>query len=109
MLNPKNDDTDPDFDHFALIDFMGVNQDTFCKLVPRYSIPDRTLEYINSRRAEYAAKLLMEHSDYSMDDIARKCGFIDSSAFLSAFKFAFGVTPTDYLHSMNLLFKKKGT
>ena len=101
--------TDPDFDHFALIDFMGVNQYTFYKLVPRYSIPDRTLEYINSRRAEYAAKILMEHSEYSMDDIARKCGFANTASLNSNFKFTFGVTPTDYLHSISLLFKKKGT
>jgi AraC-like DNA-binding protein len=88
---------------------MGVNQYTFYKLVPRYSIPDRTLEYINSRRAEYAAKILMEHSDHSMDDIARKCGFTNTASLNSNFKFTFGVTPTDYLHSISLLFKKKGT
>ena len=55
--------TDPDFDQHALIEFMGVNRETFCKLVPRYTDPERTLDYINSRRAEYAAKILMEHSD----------------------------------------------
>ena len=48
----------------------------------------------------------MDHADGSMCDIANMCGFKDSAAFLSAFKFAFGVTPTDYLHSMSLLFKK---
>ena len=47
--------TDPDFDQHALIEFMGVNRETFCKLVPRYTDPARTLDYINSRRAEYAA------------------------------------------------------
>ena len=107
-VNKEKPFTDPDFDHFALIDFMGVNQYTFYKLVPRYSIPDRTLEYINSRRAESAAKILMEHSDSSMDDLASKCGFNSSAAFQSAFKFAFGITPTDYVHGMSTMFKKKG-
>jgi AraC-like DNA-binding protein len=86
---------------------MGVDVETFRQLVPRYKDPERTLDYINSLRAEYAAKLLMEHSDCSMDDMPEKCGFMDSAAFLSAFKFAFGITPTDYLNSMNQMFKKK--
>jgi AraC-like DNA-binding protein len=86
---------------------MEVDVETFRELVPRYEDPDRTLDYINSLRAEYAAKILMEHSDYSMDDMPSKCGFRDSAAFLSAFKFAFGITPTDYLNSMSQMFKKK--
>jgi AraC-like DNA-binding protein len=85
---------------------MEVDLETFRKLVPRYQDADRTLDYINSLRAEYAAKILMDHADGSMGDIANMCGFKDSTAFLSAFKLAFGVTPTDYLHSMSLLFKK---
>ena len=106
-VNKEKPFTDPDFDHDALVKFMGVNHDTFCKLAPRYKDPDRTLDYINSLRAEYAAKILMDHSDYSADDIVSKCGFRDTAAFNKAFKFAFGITPTDYLNSMNRMFKKK--
>ena len=29
--------TDPDFDHEALVKFMGVSDEAFCQLVPRYS------------------------------------------------------------------------
>ena len=105
-VNKEKPFTDPDFDQEALIVFMGVSHETFCKLVPRYTDPDRTLDYINSLRAEYAAKMLMEHPDYSMDDIAGKCGFRNTAAYLSAFKFAFGITPTDYLSSMNRMFKE---
>ena len=86
---------------------MEVDLDTFCQLVPRYKDPDRTLDYINSLRAEYAAKILMDNSDCSKDDIASMCGFKDAATFISAFKFAFGVTPTDYLNSMSQMFKKK--
>ena len=107
-VNKEKPFTNPDFNQQMLADFMGIDLDTFCKLVPRYSKPDRTLDYINSLRAEYAAKILMDQSDHSMDDMASKCGFKDSAAFFSAFKFAFGITPTDYLHSMSQMFKKKG-
>ncbi|MBR4757530.1 MAG: AraC family transcriptional regulator, partial [Bacteroidaceae bacterium] len=72
-----------------------------------YKDPDRTLDYINSLRAEYAAKILMDHSDFSMEDIARKCGFRNTAAYISAFRFSFGITPTDYLSSINRMFKKK--
>ena len=106
-VNKEKPFTDPDFDHDALVKFMGVNHDTFCQLAPRYKDPDRTLDYINSLRAEYAAKILMEHSDYSTDAIACQCGFRDTAAFNKAFRFAFGITPTDYLNSMSRMFKKK--
>ena len=106
-VNKEKPFTDPDFDHDALVEFMGVSHETFCKLAPRYQDPDRTLDYINSLRAEYAAKLLMEHSDFSTGDIACQCGFKDIAAFNKAFKFAFGITPTEYLSSMSRMFKKK--
>ena len=106
-VNKEKPFTDPDFDQQALAKFMDVDVETFCKLVPRYADPDRTNDYIKSLRAEYAAKILMEPSDHSMDDIASMCGFKSMAAFLSAFKFSFGITPTDYLHSVSQMFKKK--
>ena len=106
-VNKEKPFTDPDFDQDALIEFMGVSRETFCQLVPRYTDPARTLDYINSLRAEYAAKILMEHPDCSMADITSQCGFRDMAAFNKAFKFSFGITPTDYLGCMSRMFKKK--
>ena len=88
---------------------MGVSQDEFCRLVPRYTDPERTKDYINSLRAEYAAKLLMDYSGSSMEDIVVMCGFKDAATFNNAFKFSFGITPTDYLNSMSQMFKKVST
>ena len=107
LLNKEKPFTDPDFNQQALAEFMEVDIETFIQLVPRYKDPDRTLDYINSLRAEYAAKILMEHSDYSTDDIASKCGFKTISSYNSAFKFAFGITPVDFLNSMSQMFKKE--
>ena len=106
-VNKEKPFTNPGFNQQLLAEFMGVDVETFCQLVPRYKDPERTLDYINSLRAEYAAKILMEHSDCSMDDMPSKCGFTNPAAFNSAFKFAFGITPTDYVHSMSSMFKKK--
>ena len=97
-VNKERPFTNPDFNQQALADFMEVDLETFRKLVPRYSAPDRTLEYINSLRAEYAAKVLMESSKCSLDEIATKCGFSNTTSFNSAFKFAFGIMPAEYLN-----------
>ena len=104
-VNKERPFADPDFDQAALAAFMDVTTEAFCQLVPRYADPARTLDYINSLRAECAAKILMEHPDYSTDDIAGQCGFRDTAAFNKAFRFSFGITPTDYLSGMNRMFK----
>ena len=106
-INKDKPYTNPDFNQQALAEFMEIDVDTFCQLLPRYKDPDRTLDYINSLRAEYAAKLLMEPISCSMDEIAHKCGFRDTAAFNNAFKFAFGITPSDYHSSVSNMFKKK--
>ena len=106
-VNKEKPFTDPDFDYYALIAFMGVSQDEFCRLIPRYTDPERTKDYINSLRAEYAAKLLMEHTEDSMENIVSKCGFKDMAAFNSAFKFSFGITPSDYMNTLSRMFKNK--
>lgn len=106
-VNKEKPFTDPAFDQQALAAFMDVDLETFRRLVPRYQEADRTLDYINSLRAEYAAKLLMEHSGRQIDDLPAMCGFTDVAAFNKAFKFAFGITPTDYLNSMTNMFRKK--
>ena len=106
-INKEKPFKDPYFDQKSLAEFMEVDLEAFRKLVPRYKDPDRTLEYINSLRAEHAAKMIMEHMDYSMEFIASQCGFKNSAAFNSAFKFAFGITPTEYLNGVSQMFKKK--
>ena len=45
-VNKEKPFTDPDFDQEALIQFMGVSHETFCQLVPRYTDPARTQDYI---------------------------------------------------------------
>ena len=106
-INKEKPFTDPSFDQEALIKFMGVSRETFCKLVPRYKDPDRTLDYINSLRAEYDARLIIEHPHEEIEPLAKECGFIGADAFISAFKFALGVTPSEYRNSMLKLFKNE--
>ena len=104
-INKEKPYTDPAFDQDALIKFMGVSRETFCNLVPRYKDPDRALDYINSLRAEYGARLIIEHPHEGIEPLAKECGFIGTDAFNSSFKFALGVTPAEYRNSMLKLFK----
>ena len=106
-VNKEKPFTNPDFDQQSLAKFMDVDLYTFCQLLPRYKNAERALEYINSLRAEYAAKILMENPNYPMDDVAEICGFTSIASFNSVFKFAFGITPTTYLNGIKQMFKKK--
>lgn len=49
-------------------------------------------EYVQERRLE-KAKLLLEHSDKNLIDIAEEVGFRHQSSFITAFRKRFGTTP----------------
>ena len=51
-------------------------------------------DYINGLRVEYAAKLLEENPDLSINDVITKSGFTSSSAFYRNFRKFKGATPT---------------
>jgi len=53
------------------------------------------IDVINNVRLEYAKEFLAS-TDWSILDIATKCGYTSSSYFHRMFKKSFGVTPTDY-------------
>ena len=53
-------------------------------------------EYINRRRMEYAAKQLIEHTDYTVEAIAEECGFSTKQYFHRKFLEFSGLTPSDF-------------
>lgn len=53
------------------------------------------IEYLISYRLNSAKQLLLE-SDFSMTEIAYRCGFSDASYFSKAFRSAVGVSPMEY-------------
>jgi AraC-like DNA-binding protein len=52
-------------------------------------------EYIRIRRIDHASHLLA-HSQLTLSEIARTCGFTDQSHFCSSFKSRIGLTPAKY-------------
>lgn len=66
-------------------------------------------QYINKLKMEYAAGLLKEHPDYSMDAIARSCGILSGTTFYRLFYENYGMTPLDFRKSIKGSDNKYGT
>ena len=52
--------------------------------------------FISAIQMEKAGKLLTEHPDMPIVDVAFKCGFDEASSFAHTFKRIYGVTPSQY-------------
>lgn len=55
-----------------------------------------TSAYINKLRLDFAKQLLANDSQYSILEIALRCGFEEPNNFSRAFKQKMGVSPTQY-------------
>ena len=53
-------------------------------------------KYVLRVKMSHARKLLEADKNYSIQEIAQKCGYEDHSNFTRAFKSVYGVTPTQY-------------
>lgn len=66
-------------------------------------------QYINKLKLEYAAKLLKEQPDYSMDAIAQSCGILSGTTFYRLFYENYGMTPLDFRRSIKVSDNKHDT
>lgn len=66
-------------------------------------------QYINKLKMEYAAGLLKEYPDYSMDAIAQSCGILSGSTFYRLFYENYGMTPLDFRKSIKAADNKRDT
>ena len=99
--------TDPNFGHEELIKFAGIEKERFERMINLYTNVKNSMSYINSRRSEYGAQLIVDNPNDTLTSIATRCGFNTKAEFISAFKFAFGISPKDYRDSITNLFKDK--
>ena len=53
-------------------------------------------KYIIEVRMLHAKHLLDSNKDYTVAEVAYKCGYEENSNFTRAFKFLYGITPTQY-------------
>jgi AraC-like DNA-binding protein len=85
--------------HFGrdeLTRLIGVDKNRFGKMMSKYSDASNTSVYVNTKRVEYGAKLLLEHPEYTIATIATECGMSNTVTFNRTFKFIYGMTPSEY-------------
>lgn len=87
------------------------NKITICEVAGRFNVAETSLRqcfksvygqpigaFIRSERIRRAAKLLMEHEDLTVGQIALMVGYENQSKFASAFKAVMGQPPLSYRH-----------
>ena len=90
-----------------LMRLIGVDKNRFGKMMSKYSDASNTSVYINMKRVEYGAKLLLEHPEYTIAAIASECGMNNTVTFNRTFKEVYNMTPSEYREKMNALLQQK--
>ena len=84
-----------------LMRLIGVDKNRFGKMMSKYSDASNTSVYINQKRVEYGAKLLLEHPEYTISTVATECGMSNTVTFNRTFKEMYNMTPSEYREKMN--------
>jgi AraC-like DNA-binding protein len=84
-----------------LMRLIGVDKNRFGKMMSKYSDASNTSVYINTKRVEYAAKLLLEHPEYTIATVASECGMSNTVTFNRTFKDTYNMTPSEYREKMS--------
>ena len=79
-----------------LMRLIGVDKNRFGKMMSKYSDASNTSVYINTKRVEFGARLLVEHPEYTIATIATECGMSNTVTFNRTFKEVYNMTPSEY-------------
>lgn len=85
----------PDFSREELIRTVHIPKNKFAQLFRQHG-GSNFPKYVNNLRLDYAAKMLREYPDYTIDAIAKSCGMSTVQTFHRLFMEKFGVTPTEF-------------
>lgn len=85
----------PDFSREELIKLVRISKNRFSPLFKQYANTSFS-GYVNNLRLEYAARLLKEYPEYSIDSIALSSGVSSTTTFYRLFVGRFGMTPAEY-------------
>lgn len=85
----------PDFSREELIKLVRISKNRFSPLFKQYANTSFS-GYVNNLRLEYAARLLKEYPEYSIDSIALSSGISSTTTFYRLFVGRFGMTPAEY-------------
>ena len=86
-----------------LMRLIGVDKNRFGKMMSKYSDASNTSVYINTKRVEYGAVLLLEHPEYTISTVATECGMSNTVTFNRTFKEIYNMTPSEYRERMTTI------
>ena len=90
----------PDVTRDVLVDLMGVDSNTFSRIIREQSGCQNLNDYLNRKRIDYACLLMQQHPNYTVETIAQDCGFLSIRTFNRVFKSIREITPSQYLDSL---------
>lgn len=94
FLNPRLNRDD-------LLRIAGINKNDFGTLIQNHAGASNLNNYLNRLRVEYSVRHIKENKNYSIEAIAREAGFNSRATFYRAFYKQFGMTPTEYISTLD--------
>ena len=85
----------PGFGRDDLVRLTGLDKNRLPAFIQQFAgtnIPG----YINAKRMEYAADMMRQHPDYTLNAISEACGIMSPATFIRNFKAVFGMAPNDF-------------
>jgi AraC-like DNA-binding protein len=86
----------PNFGRDDMARLIGVDKNRIGHIMSKYSEASNASVYINTKRVEYGAKLLLMHPEYTIAAIATECGMTNTVTFNRTFREVYGMTPSEY-------------
>ena len=90
----------PDVTRDVLVELMGVDSNTFSRIIREQSGCQNLNDYLNRKRIDYACQLMRQHPNWTVETIAQDCGFQNIRTFNRVFKSIRETTPSQYLDSL---------
>jgi len=90
----------PDVTRDVLVELMGVDSNTFSRIIREQSGCQNLNDYLNRKRIDYACELMQKHPNWTVETIAQDCGFLSIRTFNRVFKSLREMTPSQYLDSL---------
>lgn len=87
--------TNPDFDKSTLLAELGIHRSNFYSDFEKQTGCTIT-KYVLKLRMEYAAKLIKDNPEYTLEAIAGESGILSRTTFYRNFTNFFGITPSAY-------------
>lgn len=94
FLNPRLNRDD-------LLRIAGINKNDFGTLIQNHAGASNLNNYLNRLRVEYSVRLIKENKNFSIEAISREAGFNSRATFYRAFYKQFGMTPTEYISTLD--------